>query len=76
MRAGHQATLKKYRMHFIIASLQDPAFSKELSPDGRQFEILSSNNIKVMSENRVFEELGMTRFNDVDLFTLFHNHGR
>ena len=29
-----------------------------------------------MSENRIFEELGMTRMNDVDLFTLFHQHGR
>lgn len=67
---------QQYRMHFIIAQLTDPQFQHNLSPDGRRFELLSgTSQIKVMSENRVFDLLGMTDFTDTDLFGLFSQAG-
>lgn len=65
--------MKKFRLNLIVAKMDgDSKIERLLKDAGRELSLSSTSAIEVMSENRLFEVLGMTYYDEVDLQEMMH----
>lgn len=70
MRQGHSSRPdrdNKFGLNFIVASLENQNYRQEVLDYGYIYSLKAAGAIKVISENRLFEDLGMAQFNEADL---------
>ena len=60
--------MKKFRLNLIVAKLDaNSKIEQDYNKRSQELSLSSSCPIEVMSENKLFEDLGMTDYDEVDL---------